>query len=142
MGEEEMATRLPRTPANVSSGDLFALFSLLQGALQDSTRQSVLLTELAKDIHNIGIEVTAQSRVLRGDNNGDRGVSWRLMRVEDSITEVRTRLESMDRREATRSGESEKGRWSLAQALLTGIVAFLTAVTVAVLSVLLQRRAP
>ena len=140
MGEEEVQTRILRALPNPSSGDLFGLFSLLQSALQDSARQAAVIAGLAKDVHEIGLEVVAQSRVLRGEGNGDRGVNWRLMRVEETIADVRTRIESLDRRETTRSGESEKGRWSLTQAALTGMVAFLTAVTVAVLSALMQHR--
>ena len=111
-----------RTPG---AADLVGLYSMLQESLSSSREQAGTLAGLVAGVRELQTEVTGLTRILRGDGNGERGLQFRMGRVEDKVGDISTRVGQLQSSFDTRSTASESGRWNLTQgvvvALITGL---------------------
>jgi hypothetical protein len=120
---------------------LLGLYALLQVVQRDVKDQAISLTHLQHIVEDNARIVDTLSRILR-DGNGKQSLLVRVELIEQALArstegfaEVRRILET------TRSDET-KGKWTLANSLVTGVLALLAAILTAILTSLIGRIHP
>lgn len=110
--------RLPIPSSAEYQDGLFGVYAMLNVLREDMARQA---EALAKHEANV-------NRALRGDNNGERGLNWRMAEMERDQKRLSDQLGRIETAINTRGTETTRGAFSIGQAVVTGFFILCAAV--------------